>query len=383
MLDEGEKTPEPLQQMPTSPPPSITTHSYTAASCLSQRRSGLGDDISQISIADITVCPPTPGVVAGVQDSGSSSSVAEASPLSSPRHSQMVTSTYAIKRGPSGYGMILKAIRVYIGQTDDYRIHHIIEKVDKKGPAWEAGLRKGCLVTHINGQSVIGLHHIQVMKLMIDKHNSFLYINTIPLEDTSIRKDKKKRLPTLGHRVGKLFRHRSSGSGRIKKKSFISRMRGRDRKGVDSSGHSSSSTPSPKHSSSPARTESFKQKLVSKMTPRRRPTPVSPLARSTSPVSLAQIITPNSSPPGSVQNLSSASFTTPPNSPPIYTKRLERHSVTESQLVMHKKSQSACELPTPKHPSPHTSPLLQRAMSPGQTLHHSPSTAQTQDYEQL
>ncbi|CAI8020099.1 Microtubule-associated serine/threonine-protein kinase 3 [Geodia barretti] len=253
MLDEGEKTPEPLQQMPTSPPPSITTHSYTAASCLSQRRCGLGDDISQISIADITVCPPTPACVTvkpfGVYR-GSSSSVAEASPLSSPRHSQMVASTYAIKRGPSGYGMILMAIRVYIGQTDDYRIHHIIEKVDKKGPAWEAGLRKGCLVTHINGQSVIGLHHIQVMKLMIDKHNSFLYINTIPLEDTSIRKDKKKRLPTLGHRVGKLFRHRSSVSGRIKKKSFNSRMRGRDRKGVDSSGHSSSSTPSPKHSSS-------------------------------------------------------------------------------------------------------------------------------------
>ena len=239
----------------------------------------------------------------------------------------------------------------------------VSQKVDKKGPAWEAGLRKGCLVTHINGQSVTGLQHIQVMKLMIDKHSSYIYINTIPLEDTSIRKDKTKRLPTLGHRVGKLFRHRSSGSGRIKKKSFISRMRGRDRKAMDSSGHSSSSTPSPKHSSSPARTESFK-KLVSKMTPRRRPTPVSPLARSTSPVSLAQIITPNSSPPGSVQNLSSGSFTTPPNSPPIYTKRLERHSITESQLVMHKKSQSACELPTPKHPSPHTSPLLQRAMSP-------------------
>lgn len=34
MLDEGEKTPEPLQQMPTSPPPSITTHSYTATSCV-------------------------------------------------------------------------------------------------------------------------------------------------------------------------------------------------------------------------------------------------------------------------------------------------------------------------------------------------------------
>ena len=215
---------------------------------------------------------------------------------------------------------------------------------------------------------------------MIDKHSSYLYINTIPLEDTSIRKDKKKRLPTLGHRVGKLFRHRSSGSGRIKKKSFISRMRGRDRRGVDSSGHSSSSTPSPKHSSSPARTESFKKlvsKMTPKMTPRRRPTPVSPLARSTSPVSLAQIITPNSSPPGSVQNLSSGSFTTPPNSPPIYNKRLERHSITESQLVMHKKSQSACELPTPKHSSPHTSPLLQRAMSPSSEGHGLPARRST------
>ena len=65
--------------------------------------------------------------VAGVQDSGSGSSVAEASPLSSPRHSQMVTSSFSIKRGSNGYGMILKAIRVYIGQTDDYRIHHIVQ----------------------------------------------------------------------------------------------------------------------------------------------------------------------------------------------------------------------------------------------------------------
>jgi hypothetical protein len=403
-MEEGEKTPEPLPQLPTSPPPSITTHIYTAASVFpssssathysprhsqgvtSKRRAGRNEDIARLSIgnkpelyADITVSPPTPGV-ASVQDSGSGNGVAETSPLSSPRHSQMVTSTYTIKRGPNGYGMILKAIRVYIGQSDDYRIHHIVEKIDKKGPAWESGLRKGCLVTHINGQSVTGLQHVQVMKLMIDKHNPYLYVNTIPLEDTSIRKDKTKRLPTLGHRVGKLFRHRSSGSGRIKKKSFISRIRGRDRKGVDSSGHSSSSTPSPKHSSSPARTDSFKKRIsniINPTTPRRRPTPVSPLARSTSPVSLAQIITPNSSPPGSVQNLNSGSVTTPPNSPPIVNKRLERYSITESQLVMHKKSQSACELPIPKHSSPHTSPLLQRAMSPSSEGHGLPARRST------
>jgi hypothetical protein len=150
-MEEGEKTPEPLPQLPTSPPPSITTHIYTAASVFpssssathyspqhsqgvtSKRRAGRNEDIARLSIgnkpelyADITVSPPTPGV-AGVQDSGSGNGVAETSPLSSPRHSQMVTSTYTIKRGPNGYGMILKAIRVYIGQSDDYRIHHIVE----------------------------------------------------------------------------------------------------------------------------------------------------------------------------------------------------------------------------------------------------------------
>ena len=78
MLEEGEKTPEPLQEMPTSPPPSITTHSYTATSCvfpssssaaLIKRRAGRNEDITRLSIgnkpelyADITVSPPTPGV---------------------------------------------------------------------------------------------------------------------------------------------------------------------------------------------------------------------------------------------------------------------------------------------------------------------------------
>ena len=39
----------------------------------------------------------------------------------------MVASPIFVKRGPKGYGMILKSIRVYIGDTNDYRIHHIIE----------------------------------------------------------------------------------------------------------------------------------------------------------------------------------------------------------------------------------------------------------------
>ena len=252
--------------------------------------------------------------------------------------------------------------------------------MDKKGPAWESGLRPRQLVTHINGESITGLQHVQVLHRMIDKKSNVVNISTIPLEETSIRKDTKKRTHTVGHRVRKLLRHRSSGSGRIKKRpSFFDRLR-REKKNkgqIDSPGHSSSGTPSPKLPSSPHRTDSFKDKMkkFAGMKPdhrRRKQNPVSPLARSTSPVALTHVITPNSSPTGSMQNISSA---TPPNSPPNLPRRPERHSmITESQLVMHKKSLSAHELTPPSivckkgGNSPHTSPLLnKRAMSPSDT----------------
>ena len=216
---------------------------------------------------------------------------------------------------------------------------------------------------------------------MIDKKSNVINVSTIPLEETSIRKDTKKRTPTVGHRVRKLLRHRSSGSGRIKKRpSFFDRLR-RDKRSkgqMDSPGHSSSGTPSPKLPSSPHRSDSFKEKMMSKLAGmkssdhrRRKQTPVSPLARSTSPVALSHVITPNSSPPGSMQNISSS---TPPNSPPNLPRRPERHSMIDSQLLMHKKSLSAHELTPPSITSkigtgnsPNTSPLLKRAMSPSDT----------------
>ena len=249
--------------------------------------------------------------------------------------------------------------------------------MDKKGPAWEAGLRPRQLVTHINGESITGLQHVQVLHRMIDKKSNVINVSTIPLEETSIRKDTKKRTPTVGHRVRKLLRHRSSGSGRIKKRpSFFDRLRKdkRSKGQIDSPGHSSSGTPSPKLPSSPRRTEPFTDKMK-KFTGmksdhrRRKQTPVSPLARSTSPVALTHVITPNSSPPGSMQNINSS---TPPNSPPNLPRRPERHSMIDSQLLMHKKSLSAHELTPPSIAckkggnSPHTSPLLKRAMSPSE-----------------
>ena len=69
----------------------------------------------------LTACVP-----AGFHDSSSSSGIMEYSPLSSPRDS-MVASPITIKRGKKGYGLTFKSIRVYIGDTNDYRIHHIID----------------------------------------------------------------------------------------------------------------------------------------------------------------------------------------------------------------------------------------------------------------
>jgi hypothetical protein len=179
-------------------------------------------------------------------------------------------------------------------------------------------------------------------------------------------------MPWLGRRLGKLLR---KPSNRIRKRpSLFWRMK--SSRSVDTTSHSFS-TPSPtgslsssKYSTSPRRAESMKDRVSRSLrknpgaTPKRKQTPVSPLARSTSPVALSSIITPNSSPPGSTQNLSS---TTPPNSPP--TGHKERHSMfADSNLLIHKKSISSSEsyLSTNKKSStsPHTSPLLKRAISP-------------------
>ncbi len=255
-----------------------------------------------------------------------------------------------------------------------------LQTVDKKGAAWEAGLRPNHLITHINGESTIGLQHIQVMHLLVDKKHSSISLSTVPLDQTSIRKDKRKRMHAMGHRVGKLFRHRSN----VKKRpSFLNRLRNKgDRHhpphyhSLDSPGNSSSSTPSPKLPSTPHRSDSFTDKLrrrVMRSSDRHRKhtTPVSPLARNTSPgPASANPISPGSSPPGSMQNIV-ITGNTPPNSPPTtITRRPERHSMfVDSQLLVHTKSQSVSELsPALKKSSnsPQTSPLLKRALSPSE-----------------
>lgn len=61
-----------------------------------------------------------------------------------------------IRKGPRGFGFTLRAIRVYYGDSDVYTIHHLVLAVENNSPAFDAGLRPGDLITHINEEPVQG-----------------------------------------------------------------------------------------------------------------------------------------------------------------------------------------------------------------------------------
>ncbi|XP_060061943.1 microtubule-associated serine/threonine-protein kinase 2 isoform X3 [Erinaceus europaeus] len=91
-----------------------------------------------------------------------------------------------IHRAGKKYGFTLRAIRVYMGDSDVYTVHHMVWLVEDGGPASEAGLRQGDLITHVNGEPVHGLVHTEVVELILKSGNK-VSISTTPLENTSIK----------------------------------------------------------------------------------------------------------------------------------------------------------------------------------------------------
>ncbi|XP_044257666.1 microtubule-associated serine/threonine-protein kinase 3 isoform X4 [Tribolium madens] len=99
-----------------------------------------------------------------------------------------------IRRGPKGFGFTVHTIRVYYGDTDVYTMHHLVMAVDEGSPAFEAGLRPADLITHINGETVQGLYHTQVLQLLLNG-SEHVSLRATPLEQTSIKTGGRKREP--------------------------------------------------------------------------------------------------------------------------------------------------------------------------------------------
>ncbi|KAM4535288.1 microtubule-associated serine/threonine-protein kinase 1-like isoform 2-T2 [Fundulus diaphanus] len=95
-------------------------------------------------------------------------------------------SPITIHRSGKKYGFTLRAIRVYIGDSDVYSLHHMVWHVEDAGPAQEAGLKAGDLITHVNGESVHGLVHTEVVELILKSGNK-VTVTTTPFENTSIK----------------------------------------------------------------------------------------------------------------------------------------------------------------------------------------------------
>uniref|UniRef100_A0A672KPG2 non-specific serine/threonine protein kinase n=1 Tax=Sinocyclocheilus grahami TaxID=75366 RepID=A0A672KPG2_SINGR len=90
------------------------------------------------------------------------------------------------------FGFTLRAIRVYACDSDVYTVYHMVWNVEDGGPAHKAGLKAGDLITHVNGETVHGLLHTEVVELLL-KSGSKVTISTTPFENTSIKTGPARR----------------------------------------------------------------------------------------------------------------------------------------------------------------------------------------------
>nr|XP_011750438.1 microtubule-associated serine/threonine-protein kinase 3 isoform X3 [Macaca nemestrina] len=273
------------------------------------------------------------------------------------------------------YGFSLRAIRVYMGDSDVYAVHHVVWSVEDGSPAQEAGLRAGDLITHINGESVLGLVHMDVVELLLKSGNK-ISLRTTALENTSIkvgparknvakgrmaRRSKRSRRRETQDRCAAVAtrERRKSLFKKISKQTSVLHTSRSFSSGLHPSLSSSESLPgSPPHSLSPSPT-----------TPCRSPAPDVPADTTASPPSASPSSSSPASPaaaghtrPSSLHGL--AAKLGPPR--PKTGRRKSTSSIPPSPLACPPISAPPPRSPSPlpgHPPAPARSPRLRRGQS--------------------
>ncbi|XP_058494111.1 microtubule-associated serine/threonine-protein kinase 3 isoform X2 [Solea solea] len=249
------------------------------------------------------------------------------------------------------FGFTLQAIRVYMGDSDVYTVHHMVSSVEEGSPAHQAGLHTGDLITHVNGESVQGLVHPEMIELLL-KSGSKVALQTIALENTSIKVGpgrKSKHKGKMARRSKKSKRRdnydrRRSILKKLSKQSTVMHSSRSFSSGLHHSVSSSESLPgSPTHSLSPG-----------PCTPCRSPAPDHQAFENNSPQSTSPCSSSPSSPaahirPSSLHGLGSKLSTQ------RYTKvgrRKSTSNIPPSPLACNSSSSSAQPLSPQRSPSP-------------------------------
>ncbi|KAM7532535.1 hypothetical protein Aperf_G00000132071 [Anoplocephala perfoliata] len=184
----------------TTPPPLLTQHSSTSAPSAALSSIKRDSKPSKLPIPcrrKVT----SPGRTSLVPGTIVSQTTTKSSPSSSVSNVSRRTSenpppgsrTITIKRGPHGFGFILRAKDVFYGSSSDYTLHHVVENVDRKGPAYAAGLRVNDVILRLNGRDVVGRLHTDIIQLICSTTTSLRLLVTT-FAQSNIKSDGKWRV---------------------------------------------------------------------------------------------------------------------------------------------------------------------------------------------
>ncbi|XP_060702481.1 microtubule-associated serine/threonine-protein kinase 3 [Hemiscyllium ocellatum] len=183
---------------------------------------------ASISALSLTLTPggfASVPVVGPVSPRSFSSNTSSRDSSPSRDHSLNITSLRSpiiIHSSGKKFGFTLQAIRVYVGDSDVYTVHHMVWSVEEGGPAHEAGLCAGDLITHINGESVLGLVHTEVVELLLKSGNKVV-LCSMPLENSSIKVGPARKMSFKG-KMARCSKRNRRKDGQERKRSHFKKI---------------------------------------------------------------------------------------------------------------------------------------------------------------